>query len=76
MTALNLKQTVELGDLVIASTNPLLGKMAYRVIRDVLYIKLENIENGFEYEKVFLDLDELQSFIESHSHIFQLIPLH
>ncbi|UOE58231.1 hypothetical protein IRB79_26795 (plasmid) [Cytobacillus oceanisediminis] len=66
---------VELGDLVIINTG-ILGKLAYRVTNDFLHIKLENIENGFEYNEVFSSLDDLQVFIEKHSNIIKLVPLH
>lgn len=76
MLVMNRKQNIEIGDLIIMNTGSVLGKMAYKVTRDILHVKLENIENGFEYDRVFQDLDELQEYISLHSHVFQWIPLH
>lgn len=75
MIPVNEKIKVELGDLVIVNTGSLLGKVAYRVIDDPLHIKLENIENGNEYQKLFKSLNELQGYIEMHSHVFKLISM-
>ncbi|WP_243510058.1 hypothetical protein [Cytobacillus oceanisediminis] len=75
MSMMTKLSNVELGDLVIINTG-ILGKLAYRVTNDFLHIKLENIENGFEYNEVFSSLDDLQVFIEKHSNIIKLVPLH
>lgn len=75
MIQVNEKMNVEVGDLVIAKSGGLLGKIAYRVTNDPLHIKLENIDNGYEYKKLFKSLNELKSYIEEHSHVFQLISM-
>lgn len=64
---------VEIGDLVIFESG-MLGRPAYKVTSDSLHIKLENIENGFEYPRTFNGLTELQEFIRTES--VELITLH
>lgn len=66
---------VELGDLLIEDTG-ILGKLVYRVTNDFLHIKLQNIDNGFEHDKCFRNLGELEEFIKSESDSITLIPLH
>ncbi|MBG0967694.1 hypothetical protein [Bacillus sp. SRB3LM] len=66
---------VEIGDLVVVDTG-ILGKLVYKVTSDFLHIKLENIDNGFEYNEVFKSLGQLDEFIRKHSSNIRLVPLH
>ncbi|MGG1071353.1 hypothetical protein COJ01_18050 [Priestia megaterium] len=66
---------VEIGDLLIEDTG-ILGKLVYKVTNDFLHIKLQNIDNGFEHDKCFRNLGELEEFIKSESDSITLIPLH
>lgn len=66
---------VEIGDLIVIKTG-ILGKIVYKVTHDFLHIKLENIDNGFEHDKYFRSLCELQEFIRNESTDIQLVPLH
>ncbi|BCT30327.1 MULTISPECIES: hypothetical protein [Bacillus subtilis group] len=64
----------EIDDIVVIDTG-ILGKIAYKVTHDFLHIKLENIDNGFEHDQVFKNLEELSAFINDSPSI-QLVPLH
>ncbi|MES9681869.1 hypothetical protein ABWK22_02890 [Gottfriedia acidiceleris] len=66
---------VEVGDLVVVDTG-ILGKLVYKVTNDFLHIKLENIDNGFEHNKLFKNLCELQDFIGEKTNGAKLVPLH
>ncbi|AJH02554.1 hypothetical protein AS86_6537 (plasmid) [Bacillus thuringiensis HD1002] len=66
---------VALGDLVVVDTG-VLGKLVYKVTNDFLHIKLENIDNGFEYNEVFKSLGELDEFIRKYSSNIRLVSLH
>ncbi len=66
---------VALGDLVVVDTG-ILGKLVYKVTNDFLHIKLENIDNGFEYSEVFKSLGELDEFIRKYSSNIRLVSLH
>ncbi|WP_232357392.1 hypothetical protein [Bacillus tropicus] len=66
---------VALGDLVVVDTG-ILGKLVYKVTNDFLHIKLENIDNGFEYNEVFKSLGELDEFIRKYSSNMRLVSLH
>lgn len=66
---------VALGDLVVVDTG-ILGKLVYKVTNDFLHIKLENIDNGFEYNEVFKSLGELDEFIRKYSSNIRLVSLH
>lgn len=66
---------VEIGDLVVVDTG-ILGKLVYKVTSDFLHIKLENIDNGFEYNEVFKSLGQLDEFIRKHSSNIRLVALH
>jgi preprotein translocase subunit YajC len=66
---------VEIGDLVVVDTG-ILGKLVYKVTNDFLHIKLENIDNGFEHDKCFKSLFELEEFIREQSGSVILVALH
>ncbi|PFB64505.1 hypothetical protein COK00_11955 [Bacillus cereus] len=72
---MTLNEHVALGDLVVVDTG-ILGKLVYKVTNDFLHIKLENIDNGFEYNEVFKSLGELDEFIRKYSSNMRLVSLH
>ncbi|MEX3713502.1 hypothetical protein ABFV99_13955 [Cytobacillus horneckiae] len=69
------KTFAEIGDLVVVN-HGILGKYGYKITNDFLHIKLESIDNGFEYPKVFKNLEELDKHIYSNSETLHLVPLH
>lgn len=68
---MNPNETVELHDLVIMNYGSMFGKLPYRVTKDFLHFRLENLDNGFTHEKTFDSLDEIEQFIieNNHQHI-------
>jgi hypothetical protein len=67
------REHVEAGDLLVIN-HTMIGRLAYRVEQEFMQVILVNIDNGYQYDREFSSLEELDTYVSTNN-MFTHVPL-